>query len=50
MASGEDVERLALRTDWGESPEGVTNFQRELKKDRVVGGRSEGRSGAQQVR
>ncbi len=33
--SGEDVERLALRTDW-ESQEGVENFQRELEKKGVV--------------
>jgi GTPase len=33
--SGEDVERLALRTDW-ESTEGVANFQRELEKKGVV--------------
>jgi GTP-binding protein len=33
--SGEDVERLALRTDW-ESSEGVENFQRELEKKGVV--------------
>ena len=33
--SGEEVERLALRTDW-ESTEGVANFQRELEKKGVV--------------
>ncbi len=33
--SGEDIERLALRTDW-ESPEGVANFQRELEKRGIV--------------
>ncbi|MBV9455830.1 MAG: GTPase ObgE [Rubrobacter sp.] len=33
--SGENVERLALRTDW-ESPEGVERFQRELEKKGVV--------------
>ena len=33
--SGEEVERLALRTDW-ESPEGVANFQRELEKKGVM--------------
>ncbi len=33
--SGENVERLALRTDW-ESPEGVENFQRELERKGVV--------------
>jgi GTPase len=32
---GEDVERLALKTDW-ESPEGVENFQRELKKRGIL--------------
>jgi GTP-binding protein len=34
--TGEDVERLALKTDW-ESPEGVERFQRELEKSGVVG-------------
>jgi GTP-binding protein len=34
--AGEDVERLALKTDW-ESPEGVERFQRELEKSGVVG-------------
>jgi GTPase len=33
--TGENVERLALRTDW-DSPEGVANFQRELKRKGVV--------------
>ena len=33
--SGEDVERLALRTDW-DNTEGVANFQRELEKKGVV--------------
>ena len=33
--SGEDVERLALRTDW-DSPEGVEHFQRSLEKKGVV--------------
>ena len=33
--SGDDVERLALRTDW-DSTEGVANFQRELEKKGVV--------------
>ncbi len=33
--SGEDVERLALRTDW-ESSEGVRHFQRELERKGVV--------------
>jgi GTP-binding protein len=34
--SGEDVERLALKTDWG-SPEGVERFQYELERTGVVG-------------
>jgi GTPase len=34
--SGEEVERLALKTDW-ESQEGVERFQRELEKSGVVG-------------
>ena len=34
--AGEDVERLALKTDW-ENPEGVERFQRELEKSGVVG-------------
>ena len=34
--TGEDVERLALKTDW-ESPAGVERFQRELEKSGVVG-------------
>jgi GTPase len=33
--SGEEVERLALRTDW-ESPEGVAYFQREFERKGVV--------------
>ena len=33
--SGEEIERLALRTDW-ESPEGVQHFQRELERKGVV--------------
>lgn len=33
--SGEEVERLALRTDW-DNPEGVENFQRELERKGVV--------------
>ena len=33
--TGENVERLALRTDW-DSPEGVANFQRELERKGVV--------------
>jgi GTP-binding protein len=33
--SGEDVVRLALRTDW-DNTEGVANFQRELEKKGVV--------------
>ncbi len=32
---GEGVERLALKTDW-ESPEGVENFQRELKRRGIL--------------
>ena len=33
--SGEEIERLALRTDW-DNPEGVENFQRELDRRGVV--------------
>ena len=33
--SGEEIERLALRTDW-DNPEGVENFQRELERKGVV--------------
>ncbi|MCA1731489.1 MAG: GTPase ObgE [Actinobacteria bacterium] len=33
--AGEEVERIALRTDW-ENPEGVANFQRELERKGVV--------------
>ncbi len=33
--TGENVERLALRTDW-DSPEGLANFQRELERKGVV--------------
>ncbi len=33
--AGEEVERLALRTDW-ENPEGIANFQRELEKKGVL--------------
>jgi GTP-binding protein len=33
--TGENVEHLALRTDW-DSPEGVANFQRELERKGVV--------------
>lgn len=33
--SGEEVERSALKTDWG-NPEGVERFQRELEKKGVV--------------
>ncbi|CAN5734032.1 GTPase ObgE [soil metagenome] len=33
--SGEDVERIALKTDW-ENPEGVARFQRELEKKGIV--------------
>ncbi len=32
---GEEIERLALKTDW-ESPEGVEHFQRELERKGVV--------------
>jgi GTP-binding protein len=35
VASGEGIERLALKTDW-ESPEGVENFQRELERRGVI--------------
>ncbi len=35
VVSGEEVERLALRTDW-ENPEGVANFTRELERKGVV--------------
>lgn len=33
--SGEEVERLALRTDW-DSPEGIEHFQRSLEKKGIV--------------
>ncbi|HET7478785.1 MAG TPA: GTPase ObgE [Rubrobacteraceae bacterium] len=33
--SGEELERLALKTDW-QSPEGVENFQRQLERRGVV--------------
>ena len=33
--SGEEVERLALKTDW-DNPEGVENFQRELERKGIV--------------
>ena len=36
VVSGEDVERLALKTDWG-NHEGVERFQRELERIGVVG-------------
>jgi GTP-binding protein len=36
VVSGEGVERLALKTDWG-NREGVERFQRELEKAGVVG-------------
>ncbi len=36
VIAGEDVERLALKTDW-ENPEGVERFQRELERSGVVG-------------
>jgi GTP-binding protein len=35
VVSGEKVERLALKTDWG-NPEGVRHFQRELERTGVV--------------
>ena len=35
VVSGEGIERLALKTDW-ESPEGVENFQRELKRRGIL--------------
>jgi GTP-binding protein len=35
VVSGEDVERLALKTDW-DNPEGVERFQRELERRGVV--------------
>ncbi|MDP9427052.1 MAG: GTPase ObgE [Actinomycetota bacterium] len=33
--SGEEVEKLALKTDW-DNPEGVENFQRELERKGIV--------------
>ncbi len=36
VVAGEDVERLALKTDW-ENPEGVDRFQRELERSGAVG-------------
>ena len=36
VVSGEDVERLALKTDWGNA-EGVERFQYELERSGVVG-------------
>ncbi|MDQ3377809.1 MAG: Obg family GTPase CgtA, partial [Actinomycetota bacterium] len=36
VVAGEDVERLALKTDW-DNPDGVERFQRELEKSGVVG-------------
>lgn len=33
--SGEEVERLAMKTDW-DNPEGVENFQRELERKGIV--------------
>ena len=36
VVSGEGVERLALKTDWG-NQEGIERFQRELEKIGVVG-------------
>ena len=35
VVSGEGVERMALKTDWG-SPEGVENFQRQLERIGVL--------------
>ena len=35
VVSGEGVERMALKTDWG-SPEGVENFQRQLERVGVL--------------
>ena len=32
---GEEIERLALKTDW-DNPEGVEHFQRELERKGVV--------------
>jgi GTP-binding protein len=32
---GEEIERMAMKTDW-ESPEAVENFQRQLEKKGVV--------------
>lgn len=50
VVSGEDVERLALRTDW-ESPEGIERFQRELEKSGVVAAlRRAGAEGGDEVR
>ncbi|QIN83108.1 GTPase ObgE [Rubrobacter tropicus] len=45
VVSGEEVERLAMKTDW-ENPEGVERFQRELEKSGVVGALR--RAGAEQ--
>ena len=36
VVAGEEVERLALKTDW-DNPEGIERFQRELEKSGVVG-------------
>ena len=36
VVSGEDIERIALKTDWG-TQEGVERFQRELERIGVVG-------------
>ncbi|MGB3682772.1 MAG: Obg family GTPase CgtA, partial [Rubrobacteraceae bacterium] len=35
VVTGEEIERLALKTDWG-SPEGIEHFQRELDRKGVV--------------
>jgi GTP-binding protein len=45
VVSGEDVERLALRTDW-ENPEGLERFQRELERRGILGALR--RAGAQE--
>lgn len=45
VVAGEDVERLAMKTDW-ENPDGVERFQRELEKSGVVGALR--RAGAEQ--
>ena len=45
VVSGEDVERLALKTDW-ENPEGLERFQRELERRGILGALR--RAGAQE--